>query len=99
MFVDTAKLHSGAAQSYRASEHAQAGANHLSGAPPTAGIFGDFADADDFYTALSAAHAHHVESLQNHQESLNDVGARAHRAGDAFTAMDERSAEELRELL
>ena len=99
MFVDTAKLHSGAAGSYRASEHAQAGPNHLSGAPPVAGMFGDFADADDFYTALSAAHAHHVESLRNHQESLNDVGARGHRAGYAFTAMDERSAEELRELL
>jgi hypothetical protein len=99
MFVDTAKLHSGAAESYRASEHAQAGANQLSGAPPTAGMFGDFADADDFCATLSAAHAHHVESLQNHQESLNDVGARAHHAGFAFTAMDERSAEELRELL
>jgi Protein of unknown function (DUF2563) len=99
MFVDTATLHSGAAQSYRASEHAQAGANHLSGASPVAGMFGDFADADDFYAALSVAHAHHVASLQNHQESLNDVGARAHHTAYAFTAMDERSAEELRELL
>jgi hypothetical protein len=99
MFVDTAKLHAGAAGSYRASEHAQAGANHLSGAPPASGMFGDFADADDFCTALSAAHAHHVQSLQNHQETLNDVGARAHHAGYAFTAMDERGTEELREIL
>ena len=99
MFADTAKLHSGAAQSYRASEHAQAGANRLSGAPPVAGMFGDFADADDFCTALSAAHTHHVQSLQNHQESLNDVGARAHHAGYAFTAMDQRGTEELREIL
>jgi hypothetical protein len=98
MRVDTDKLHSGAAQSYRASEHAQTGANHLSGAAPVSGMFGDFADADDFHAALSAAHAHHVESLQNHQESLNDVGARAHHAGYAFTAMDDRGAEELREL-
>jgi Protein of unknown function (DUF2563) len=99
MFVDTAKLHSGAAGSYRASEHAQAGANHLSGAQPVSGMFGDFADADDFCTALGAAHAHHVESLRNHQETLNNVGARAHHAGYAFTAMDERGTEELRELL
>jgi hypothetical protein len=28
MFVDTAKLHSGASESYRASEHAHDGANH-----------------------------------------------------------------------
>ena len=99
MRVNPAELHSGAAKSFRASEHAQAGANHLSGAAPVAGMFGDFADADDFYTALSVAHAHHVQSLQNHQESLNDVGTRAHHAGYAFTAMDERGAEELRELL
>lgn len=99
MRVDPAKLHSGATGSFQASEHAQAGANHLSGASPVAGIFGDFAEADDFFTALSAAHTHHVQSLQNHQETLNDVGTRAHRAGYAFTAMDERGAEELRELL
>jgi hypothetical protein len=98
MRVDTAKLHSGAAGSFRASEHAQAGANHLSGGPPVAGMFGDFPDADDFHEALSAAHAQHVTSLQNHRQSLNDVGAWAHRAGYLFTAMDERNTSELREL-
>jgi Protein of unknown function (DUF2563) len=98
MFVDTAKLHSGATESYRASEHAQAGANHLSSVSPLAGMFGDFAAADDFHDAVSAAHAHHVKALQHHQQSLNDVGARAHHAAYAFTAMDERNASELREL-
>ena len=44
MRVDTAELHSGASGSLRASEHAEAGANHLSGAAPFAGMFGDFAD-------------------------------------------------------
>jgi hypothetical protein len=99
MFVDTAKLHSGAAESVRASEHAQAGANHLSGVSPVAGMFGEFAAADDFHDAISAAHAHHVKALQNHQQSLNDVGAKAHRAGYAFSSMDDRNAKELRELL
>jgi len=99
MFVDTAKLHSGAAESIRASEHAQAGANHLSGVSPLAGMFGDFAAANDFDDAVGAAHAYHVKALQNHQQSLNDVGARAHRAGFAFSAMDDRNAEELRELV
>ena len=98
MRVDTADLHSGASGSLRASEHAHAGANHLAGASPTAGMFGDFADADDFHEALSAAHAQHVQSLQSHHENLNDVGTRAHHAGYAFTAMDERGASELREL-
>lgn len=99
MFVDTAKLHSGAAESYRASEHAQAGADHLSGVSPAAGMFGDFAAADDFHDAVSAAHANHVNALRNHGENLHDVGARAHRAGYSFSAMDDRNAEELRELL
>jgi hypothetical protein len=98
MRVDTGKLHSGAADSFRASEHAQAGANHLSGTTPTSGIFGDFPDADDFHEAVSAAHAQHVASLNNHHQSLNDVGAWAHRAGSSFTAMDEHNTSELREL-
>ena len=98
MFVDTAKLHSGAAESHRASEHAQAGANHLSGAPPVAGMFGDFAAADDFHDAVSAAHAHHVKALQNHQENLNDVGAKAHRVGYAFSATEDHNTKVLREV-
>ena len=98
MRVDTAELHSGASGSLRASEHAETGANHLSGAAPFAGMFGDFAEADDFHEALSAAHKRHVQSLQSHQENLNHVGTRAHHAGYAFTAMDERGASELREL-
>ena len=98
MFVNTAKLHSGADDSYRASEHAQVGANHLSSAAPVAGMFGDFADADDFHEAVSAAHSVHVKALQSHHESLNEVGARAHRTGHAFSEMDERNAKVLREL-
>jgi hypothetical protein len=98
MFVNTAKLHSGADKSYAASEHAQAGADQLSGSPPVAGMFGDFADADDFHEALSNAHAQHVRSLQGHQERLNDVGTKAHSAASAFTAMDDHNASELRKL-
>ena len=91
-------LHSGAAESHRASEHAEAGASHLSGATPAAGMFGDFAAADDFHDAVSAAHAYHVKALQNHQENLNDVGAKAHRAGYAFSATDDHNAKVLREV-
>jgi hypothetical protein len=98
MRVDTAMLHSGAAGSFQAGEHAHAGANHLSAAPPAAGIFGDFPDADAFHEALSAAHAQHVTSLHDHQQSLNDVGEWAHHAGYSFTAMDERNTSELRKL-
>lgn len=98
MFIDTAMLHSGAAESHRASEHAEAGASHLSGATPAAGMFGDFAAADDFHDAVTAAHTYHVKALQNHQQSLNDVGAKAHRAGYSFSAMDDNNAKVLREV-
>jgi hypothetical protein len=98
MFVDTAQLHSGASESRRASEHAQAGANHLSDAPPVAGMFGSFATADDFHDAVSAAHAYHVKALHNHQENLNDVGTTAHRAGYAFTATEDQNMKVLREV-
>ncbi len=98
MFVDTAQLHSGASESRRASEHAQAGVNHLSGATPVAGMFGSFAAADDFHDAVSAAHAYHVKALHNHQENLNDVGTKAHRAGYAFTATEDQNMKVLREV-
>jgi hypothetical protein len=98
MFVDTAQLHSGASESRRASEHAQAGVNHLSGATPVAGMFGSFAAADDFHEAVSAAHAYHVKALHNHQENLNDVGTKAHRAGYAFTATEDQNMKVLREV-
>lgn len=98
MFADTAQLHSGASESRRASEHAQAGANHLSDAPPVAGMFGSFPAADDFHDAVSAAHAYHVKALHNHQENLNDVGTKAHRAGYAFTATENHNTEVLREV-
>ena len=98
MFADTAQLHSGASESHRASEHAQAGANHLSDAPPVAGMFGSFPAADDFQDAVSAAHAYHVKALHNHQENLNDVGTKAHRAGYAFSATEDQNRKVLREV-
>jgi hypothetical protein len=98
MFVDTKKLHSGAAESIHASEHARAGANHLSGVAPVAGMFGDFAAADDFHDAVGAAHAHHVKALHNHRENLNDVGAKAHRAGYAFSATEDHNTKVLRDV-
>jgi Protein of unknown function (DUF2563) len=98
MFVDTAMLHSGAGEAYRASEHAQDGANHLSAAALVAGMFGEFADAEEFYDAISDAHAHHVKALQSHQENLGKVGDRAHHVASSFSAMDNNNAKVLREV-
>ncbi len=98
MFVDSALLHSGAAESHRASEHAQNGASHLSGTAPVAGMFGSFAAADDFHDAVSAAHAYHVKTLQNHQQILNDVGAKTHHVAHSFTATEDNNTKVLRDV-
>jgi len=98
MLVDTAMLHSGAAQSHSASEHAQDGANHLSGAGPAAGMFGDFADAEACHDAVASAHAHHVRTLQSHQQNLNEVGTKTHHVAYTFSAMDDDNAKALREV-
>jgi hypothetical protein len=92
MFVDTALLRSGANESYRASEHAQLGADRLSRGPLTSGMFGEFAAAEEFHDAVRAAHTQHVKTLQAHQEALTTVGSNAHLAADGFTAMDARNA-------
>jgi hypothetical protein len=99
MFVDTAKLHSGASESYRASEHAHDGANHLSAAAPVAGIFGSFADAEAFHDDVSSAHAYHVKTLQAHQQNLNDVGTKTHHVAYSFSATEDNNAKVLRDVL
>lgn len=96
MFVDPELLHSGANESHRAGGQARDGADHLARGPLISGMFGDFAAADAFHEAVSSAHAQHVETLQAHQETLTEVGTKAHYAAREFVSMDERNASELR---
>jgi Protein of unknown function (DUF2563) len=98
MRVKTDGLHSGAAHSDTAGEHAQDSATHLSGGPLGAGMFGDFAAADSFHETMSAAHAHHIATAEAHHKVLNNVGNRARGVANAFTTMDRNNAAELREL-
>ncbi|BBZ72751.1 DUF2563 family protein [Mycobacterium paraseoulense] len=95
MFVDTALLHSGGNDSHRAGGHAQEGADQLARGPLASGMFGDFAAADSFHGAVTAAHTKHVQNLQGHQQALTDVGAKAHVAARGFTSMDQQNAGEL----
>ena len=95
MFVDTALLHSGGNESHRAGGHAQEGADQLARGPLASGTFGDFAAADAFHEAVTAAHTQHVQNLQGHQQTLTDVGAKAHYAARGFTSMDEHNAGEM----
>jgi hypothetical protein len=99
MFVDTAKLHAGAAQSYRASEHAHDGANRLSAVVPLVGMFGSFADAEAFHEDVSSAHAHHVKTLQSHQQNLHDVGTKTHQIAYSFSATEDHNTKVLRDVL
>ncbi|KKC03014.1 DUF2563 family protein [Mycobacterium nebraskense] len=95
MFVDTALLHSGGNESHRAGGHAQEGADQLAGGPLASGMFGDFAAADAFHQVVTAAQTHHVQNLQGHQQTLTDVGAKAHYAAKGFTSMDQHNAGEM----
>lgn len=96
MFVDTDLLHAGGNQSHQAGGHVQEGTDHLSAGPLGAGMFGDFAAAEQFHGAVTSAHARHVKDLLTHQETLTDVGRRAHNAANGFTDMDEANAGKLR---
>jgi Protein of unknown function (DUF2563) len=96
MDVDTGLLHSGGNESHRAGGHAQEAANHLSRGSLMPGMFGEFAAAESFHEALAVAHAHHVKTLQAHQDTLSAVGTNAHTAAKGFTDMEERNAAQLR---
>ncbi|OJZ64759.1 hypothetical protein BRW65_28695 [Mycobacterium paraffinicum] len=95
MFVDTELLHSGGNESHRAGGHAQEGADQLARGPLASGMFGDFAAADAFHSAVTAAHTQHVKNLQGHQQTLTDVGSKAHHAAKGFTSMDQQNASDL----
>jgi hypothetical protein len=96
MFVDTALLRAGGDQSHRAGGHAGEGADQLSLAPLPSAMFGEFPEAESFHGAMSAAHARHVKNLKAHEETLTEVGHKAHYAAKGFTDMDNRNAAELR---
>jgi hypothetical protein len=96
MFVDADLLHSGANESHRAGGHARDGADQLARGPLVSGMFGEFAAAEAFHDAVSAAHAQHVKNLQGHQQTLTEVGRKGHYAATGFVEMDNRNAAEMR---
>ena len=96
MFVDTGCLHSGANRTYRAGGYAQEGADQLSRAPLSSGMFGDFAAADTYHEAISTAHSQHVKTFQAHHDMLTALGGKARLAATEFTEMDEHNAAKLR---
>lgn len=96
MEVDTAHLHAGAERCTDAAQTALAAAGKLAGKKPTAGMFGDFAEAHEFHEALSAAHQGHIEQLRGHHRALTDISDKSRSAAHEFTARDASSADSLR---
>jgi hypothetical protein len=96
MFVDTDGLHSGANQTHRAGGYAKDGADQLSRAPLALGMFGDFAAADTYYDAISAAHSAHIKTFLGQHDMLTALGHKARLAAAVFTDMDESNAARLR---
>lgn len=96
MEVDTAHLHAGADRCDDAAATALAAAGKLAGKQPTAGMFGDFAEAHDFHSTVSAAHQGHVEQLRGHHRTLTDVGDKSRSAAYEFTSQDASGADSLR---
>lgn len=96
MFVDTSMLRTGGNDSRRAGDHAQQGAEQLSRGPVSSGMFGEFPAAEEFHEAVSAAHTRHVTNLKAHQQTLADVGSKAHQVATGFTEMDNHNATEMR---
>ena len=96
MHVNTEGLRSGAGTSYNAADHAYEGAGNLSRAAIASGIFGDFAEADSFYEAVSGAHRRHVSMIESHYDKLGAAGDKAHSAAADFAEMEKRNEARLR---
>lgn len=96
MFVDPAEMRCGANLSYNASSIAQSGKDKFSRTGLPSGIFGTFAEAEDFHDALNEAHTGHVERMKDHETRLGELGDKAHKAASAFADMDHHNAEIVR---
>ncbi|MGY4710757.1 DUF2563 family protein [Mycolicibacterium sp. CBM1] len=99
MQVDVEEMRSGANRSYNAAWLAMEGADQLSRARVTTGIFGDFAAAEAFHGVLGEAHSNHVQRLRDHDSRLGVLGDKAHTTASAFLDMEDRNAEALRSVL
>lgn len=95
MEVDTTHLHAGAERCSDAAQTALTAAGKLAAKQPTAGMFGDFAEAHAFHEAVSAAHQDHIEQLNGHHRALTDIGDKSRTGADTFTARDASSADSL----
>jgi Protein of unknown function (DUF2563) len=96
MEVDPTHLQAGADRCSDAAGTALAAAGKLAEKKPTAGMFGDFAEARAFHEAISATHQDHVEQLHGHHRVLTDISDKSRSGADEFTGRDTSAADSLR---
>lgn len=84
MRVEPDVLKDGAEVSRNAGRIVGNGADALAQASLPAGMFGDFAAAHDFHSALTVGHQSHVRAMRGNHRTLTDVGDKVHHAATAF---------------
>jgi hypothetical protein len=95
VFVDVEQMRAGANKSYAASGFADEGVHALSRGRVGSGMFGDFAAAELFQTAVSGAHSQHVDKLRNQERRLGVLGDKTHVTASCFVDMERRNTEAL----
>ena len=96
MHVDTENMRSGAQRSHQASDFAKDAADALSRVAVRTGIFGSFAAAQTFHTAVSDSHSNHLQSLRSRHTMLRSLGDRTQQTASIFDEMERRNASALR---
>jgi alanine racemase len=91
--VDTALLRSGSDSSGFAGAAARKAASRLTEASLPQGIFGHFAAAESFHSAVSTARDSHVQRAQDHDARLSDISSKGHIGARAMADTDAGAAE------
>lgn len=99
MRVDPDELHAGANRLYDAAWLAQEGADRLSQATASSGVFGSFAAAESFHAEMNTAHSDHIRRLVDHQRQLGTLGDKTHKTAAVFSDMEARNRRALQEVL
>lgn len=92
--VSTPNFGCGGERCHDAAGSVRKAAEHL-GDAPSSGIFGGHAEAQQFHTALDAAHRAHQDDLYGHHTALKLLAAKAGTAKQMFTYTDEAGADSL----
>lgn len=92
MIVDTGLLRMGADFSNSAGVIAQQGAANLAATQLPSGVFGHFAEAEDFHRQLSQAQTVYADNMTAYRATFERLAEKSVIAADAFSREDGDSA-------